>query len=142
MKRDTSAGGEFAMRGRGVLLGVMAAVLVTAGCASTHSVSKDLDVTREPDRFRIRIGSLENFTDMLEYDWTSAGSIVAVSQVCDLTGGDAHFEIRDPSGLVIHSRSLRTPGTSVTAAGQPGVWKMRLDLRKATGSVDVTVREP
>ena len=119
-----------------------AAALLLAGCASTRSVSKDLDVTRDPDRFRIRIGSLENFTDMLEYDWTSAGSIVSVTQACDLRGGEGHFEIRDPSGLVIHSRSLRTPGTFVTPAGRPGVWKMRLDLMKATGSVDVTVQEP
>jgi hypothetical protein len=126
---------------RAVLV-LLAAGLLAAGCASTRSVSRDLAVTREPDQFRVRIGSLENFTDMLEYDWTSSGSIVAVSQACDLRGGEGHFEIRDPTGLVIHSRSLRTSGTFLTAAGQPGVWKMRIDLMKATGSVDLTVRKP
>jgi len=128
--------------GMGAVLVLLAAGLLVANCGSTRSVSQDLDVTREPDQFRVRIGSLENFTDILEYDWTSDGSIAAVSQDCDLRGGEGHFEIRDPTGLVIHTRSLRTPGTVLTAAGQPGVWKMRIDLMKATGSVDVTVRKP
>jgi hypothetical protein len=112
------------------------------GCASTRSVSRDLAVTNDPDRFRIRIGAVESFTHMLEYQWNSSGSLATVIQAGELTEGEAHFEIRDPDGLVIHSKSLRGPGTFVTVAGRPGVWKMRIDLMRATGTVDVTVHEP
>lgn len=124
---------------RGLLV---ALALVLAGCASTHNVSRDLAVTNEPDSFRIRIASLENFTQMLEYRWTSTGSVATVIQAGEIRDGAAHFEIRDPTDLVIHAKSLRGPGTFVTHAGRPGVWKLRIDLESATGSVDVTVHNP
>jgi hypothetical protein len=116
--------------------------LLAPACASTHSVSRDLSVTNETDRFRIRIAALESFTEMLEYEWTTTASIAMVVQAGSIQGGIAHMEIRDPEGLVIHSKSLREAGTFVTHAGRPGVWKVRFDLDKATGSVDVGVEKP
>jgi hypothetical protein len=121
---------------------VLAFAMTVPGCASTHSVSRDLSVTNETDRFRMRIGSLESFTEMLEYEWTTTSSIATVVQAGGIEGGIAHMEIRDPEGLVIHSKSLRESGTFVTHAGRPGVWKVRFDFDKATGSVDVGVQKP
>ena len=121
---------------------VLAMVVLVPGCASTRSVSRDLSVTNETDQFRIRIASLESFTEMLEYEWTTTASIATVVQADGIQGGIAHMEIRDPEGLVIHSKSLRGAGTFMTHAGRPGVWKVRFDFDKATGSVDVTVQNP
>lgn len=121
---------------------VLVAAALVSGCASTHSVSRDLSVTNEADQFRIRIGSLESFTEMLEYEWATTGSIATVVQAGGIQGGIAHMEIRDPEGLVLHSKSLRENGTFVTHAGRPGVWKVRFDFDKATGSVDVAVQKP
>ena len=111
-------------------------------CASTHSVSRNLSVTNETDRFTIRIETMESFTEVLEYDWTSTASIATVVQASGIQGGIANVEIRDPEGLVIHSKSLRESGTFVTHAGRPGVWKVRFDFDKATGSVDVSAQKP
>ena len=121
---------------------LVALTMLVGGCASTSDVSRDLAVTNDPDHFQIRIGAVENFTHMLEYTWTSTGSVATVIQAGELRNGDAHFEIRDPAGLVIHSKSLRGPGTFITYAGRPGPWRLRVDLVKATGTVDVTVRKP
>ncbi|HET9252370.1 MAG TPA: hypothetical protein VFP58_09650 [Candidatus Eisenbacteria bacterium] len=119
-----------------------AIALLAPGCASTHSVSRDLSVTNETDRFRIRIASLERFTEMLEYEWNTTSSIAMVVQAGGIQDGVAHIEIRDPEGLVIHSKSLREAGTFVTHPGRPGVWKVRFDLDQATGSMDVSLQKP
>ena len=124
-----------------VALLVMMACLVPA-CSSTHSVSRNLSVTNETDRFTIRIETMESFTDVLEYDWSTTASIATVVQASGIQDGIANVEIRDPEGLVIHSKSLRESGTFVTHAGRPGVWKVRFDFDKATGSVDVSAQKP
>ena len=121
---------------------VVALAMLVPGCASTRSVSRDLSVTNETDQFRIQIRALESFTEVLEYDWTTTASIATVIQAGGIPSGIATIEIRDPEGLVIHSKSLRESGTFVTHAGRPGVWKVRFDFDKASGSVDVGVRKP
>ena len=124
-----------------VALLAMVACLAPA-CASTHSVSRNLSVTNETDRFTIRIETMESFTDVLQYDWSTTASIATVVQASGIQDGIASVEIRDPEGLVIHSKSLRESGTFVTHAGRPGVWKVRFDFDKATGSVDVSAQKP
>jgi hypothetical protein len=116
--------------------------MLVLGCGSTHSMSRDLSVTRETDQFRMQIGVLESFTEILEYEWAMTTSIATVVQASGIQDGIANVEIRDPEGLVIHSKSLRESGTFVTHAGRPGVWKVRFEFNKATGSVDVGVQKP
>ena len=83
----------------------------------------------------MHVGLLENFTHKFTYDWTISGTKATVRQASNFTNGVALLEIKDPSGLVVHSKNLREVGTFITHEGKPGVWKIKITLEEATGSL-------
>jgi hypothetical protein len=113
--------------------------LLGSGCASTHTVARDLTVTNLPDSFEMHVGTLESFSNTFTYQWTTTGTKATVRQASSIQEGDGLLEIKDPTGLQVHDKNLHEVGTFITAEGKPGVWKIKVTLQKATGSVTFLV---
>ena len=106
-----------------------------SGCASTRKVSRDIAVLNEPGIFNLRIGSLEDISNRRRYEWINAMGKATVRQASSVKSGIARIEVRDAAGIIVHSKSLSQKGSFETAAGKPGIWKILLVLKDATGSV-------
>ena len=119
---------------------VVALIVCLSGCASTRKVSRDLMVMNEPGIFSLRIASLEDISNRRRYEWINAMGKATVRQASNVKSGVARIEVRDASGIIVHSKSLSQKGSFATAAGKPGVWKILLVLNHATGSVMFEVK--
>jgi len=116
--------------------------LLGGGCAASRSqVARDFTVMNETDVFELHYGTLENFSNRQTFSWTNTGSRARVRQASSVQSGVALVEIRDPSGLVVHSKNLREQGSFVSFEGKPGVWKITVILDRAAGSLTFEVRK-
>jgi hypothetical protein len=118
-----------------LLLAAAMLALVSGGCASTHTVARDLTVMNQPDAFSLHIGSVEGFSRRLDYKWENSGAKALVRQASSITAGGARLEVRDAGGRMVHEKSLAEVGSYPTAEGKPGAWRVTLVLSRATGSV-------
>ena len=123
------------------LIALAAVALLGAGCAASHTVARDLTVTNQPDSFEMHVGELENYSQRFTYQWTTTGTKATVRQASSITKGIAKLEIKDPTGLTVHDKSLTEVGTFISLEGKPGVWKIRVTLEEATGSVTFLVQK-
>lgn len=122
-------------------LAILSIALVLTGCASTRrQVARDLTVMNEPQEFSLHIGSVQNFSHRLTYSWENKGTRATVRQAASLNDGVANLNIRDPGGLLVHSKTLREVGSFETFEGKPGIWKIHVTLDHASGSVTFEVR--
>lgn len=119
---------------------ILAVALLLGGCASTHQVARDLTVMNDPGSFSLHIGSMENFSHRMQYKWQNPGNRASVRQASSVKDGVANLEVRDASGLLVHSKSLRELGSFSTPEGKPGTWRIDLILEHTTGSVTFEVR--
>jgi hypothetical protein len=122
------------------ILPILVVALLFSGCASTRKVSRDIMVLNEPGIFSLSISSLEDISNRRRYEWINAMGKATVRQASDVKSGIARIEVRDAAGIIVHSKSLSQKGSSATAAGKPGVWKILLVLDHATGSVKFEVK--
>lgn len=120
---------------------VAVASLLSAGCAASHTVARDLTVTNQQDSFEMHVGTVENYSQRFTYQWTNTGAKATVRQASSITKGIAKLEIKDPTGHLVHDKSLTEVGTFISLEGKPGVWKIRLTLEEATGSVTFLVQK-
>lgn len=118
-----------------------ALALLAAGCASSSYLARDLTITNQPDSFEMHVGSLENFTQRMSYQWTNSGTKATVRHASSIKEGTARLEIRDSGGRVVHSQDLGQQGTFVTDEGRPGIWRIRVTLERADGSVTFLVQK-
>ncbi len=123
-----------------IRLALIALVLTCAGCASTHKVARDLTVMNDPQEFSLHIGAVENFSDRLRYQWGNGTTKATVRQASRITDGLARLEVRDGTGIIVHSKSLAEQGSFLTAEGKPGVWRISVIMQGATGSVTFAVK--
>lgn len=123
------------------LIALAAGPLLGAGCAASHTVARDLTVTNQPDSFEMHIGELENFHQRFTYQWPNSGTKATVRQASSITKGIAKLEIKDPTGHLVHDKNLSEVGTFISLEGKPGVWKIRVTLEEATGSVTFLVQK-
>lgn len=117
-----------------------ALVLLCAGCGSTRTIARDLTVMNEPQEFSLHIGAIENFSERLRYQWGNAATKATVRQASRIQGGTARVEVRDGTGIIVHSKSLAEQGSFLTAEGKPGVWRISVIMQGATGSVTLAVK--
>ena len=122
------------------LLAIAVIAFSLTGCASTHTVARDLTVMNEPAQFSLHIGAIENFSQRLRYQWGNPMTKATVRQASTIKDGHARIEVRDGSGIIVHSKSLAEQGSFLTAEGKPGVWRISVILNGATGSVTFEVR--
>lgn len=114
--------------------------LCLIGCASTRKVRRELSVLNEPGVFSLRIGSVEDVSHSLRYEWINAMGEATIRQDSKIKSGAARVEIRDAAGMVVHTKSLSSRGSFATGSGKPGVWRILVVLDHATGPVGFEVR--
>jgi hypothetical protein len=124
-----------------LITAALVALLLSAGCAASHTVVRDLTVTNQADSFEMHVGTVENYSQRFTYQWTTTGTKATVRQASSITKGIAKLEIKDPTGHLVHDKSLTEVGTFISLEGKPGVWKIRLTLEEATGSVTFLVQK-
>jgi hypothetical protein len=116
-----------------------AGLLLAAGCASTQTAGNDFQVTNRSDYFEFKIGTAKALTMSQNYAWWNPDSTAVVHEGSDIQGGQALVELRDADGTVVHSKNLSGQGTEVSLKGNPGMWSVKVNLDKASGSVRVQI---
>lgn len=112
-----------------------ACLLLASGCASSHTAGNDFQVTNRSDYFEFKIGAATAFTMSQNYAWWNPDSAAVVRQDSDIQGGHALVELRDADGSVVHSKNLNEQGTTESLKGKPGMWSVKVNLDKTSGSV-------
>jgi hypothetical protein len=116
--------------------------LSASGCAVTNEAAhgaRDLTITNQPDLFELHWGSLKSYSNRITYKWTNTGTKARVRQASSVVDGVALIEVRDPNGLVVHSKNLREQGSFITFQGAPGTWRITVIMEEATGSLTFEV---
>lgn len=116
---------------------------LSAGCGSN-----DLDprgprpnVINSVDNFAFHVATVRSQTRVYEYDWTITGAQADIDQSSAISGGRATLTIYDGSGQEVYVGDLGGKGAFVTAAGEPGEWKISITLNDATGQFTFQVKK-
>jgi hypothetical protein len=96
------------------------------------------------DSLRYQATDLDNVTDTRTWNWVMTGSVAAVHHQSFVHHGQGRLTIMDAAGDTVYRMvPLEFELENETAAGQPGVWEVHLELFGARGRVDfVLTRAP
>jgi len=119
---------------------ILAGLLLFANGCATTGVGKNLQVTNRPGYFELHWERLEARSTELTYEWSSAGSSVALQKTSRIEGGAAKVEIQDASGATVHAEDLGREGSLTTLSGKSGTWRISLRLRSATGTIGLRLQ--
>jgi len=97
-----------------------------------------------PDSLRFQAFDLDNVTDTRTWSWVMTGSVATVHHQSFVHHGQGRLTILDAAGDTVYRKiPLEFELENETAAGQPGVWDVHLELFGARGRVDfVLTRAP
>ena len=138
LRKDETNWGRTVVR-RAIPL-LVATLLLAPGCAAIHGTARDLQVTNRPGYFELHWERLETHSTSLAYEWSSAGSSVAMQQMSRIQGGIVKVEIHDASGSLVHSEDLGDAGSLTTFSGKAGVWRVSLRLERVTGMIGLRLQ--
>ena len=112
--------------------------LALAGCSDNQPVSPGVEpqVINNTDTFEFQVSSVENYSAVWRYDWTTTGTIVNVDQSCAITAGTATLSIVDSDGQTVYSRDLSEDGSFSTDTGVTGQWSLEVALSGTSGTLN------
>ena len=116
-------------------------VIALAGCSDDQPVVPVIpgvqpEVINNIDTFEFQVSSVENYTGVWRYDWTTTGTIVNVDQSSAITGGTIILRILDSNGTEVYSRNLTEGGSFTTEAGATGQWNLEVALVNGSGTLN------
>ena len=116
-------------------------VFALAGCSDDQPVVPVIpgvqpEVINNIDTFEFQVSSVENYTGVWRYDWTTTGTIVNVDQSSAITGGTVILRILDSNGTEVYSRNLTEGGSFTTEAGATGQWSLEVALVHGSGTLN------
>jgi hypothetical protein len=138
--RDDGWGGALCSARR--LMASAVLFLIVAACGDDPLAPFAPEIGNAPDNFQFQATALRGVSTVAEYDWPCSGAAANVNQATALTGGSATLVIRDAAGAEVYRRALTANGTFQTASGAAGVWRIRVQLDRASGAVNFRVQRP
>jgi hypothetical protein len=123
-----------------VLAVVAFATFAVAACGDDSPTSPgpgiQPQVMNMTDDFAYQVSNVRNYSGTLSYTWRNTGVQANVNQATTVTAGTLTLVIRDASGTEVYSRSLADNGTFITAAGDTGMWNIRVVYSGMSGTVN------
>jgi len=127
----------------GAALGV-ATLLAAAGCQDT--IVKHLAPENKPDLHiatdttRYQAHDLDNVTDVEAWTWPHTGRIANVYHHNFVHHGHARITIEDANGKIVYDHiPVEYDLVNETQDGEPGDWRVMIELFGAKGRVDFSV---
>jgi hypothetical protein len=115
--------------------------LATMGCSDNPvGPSKQPEINNATNDFQFQITRVTNFSTNVSYTWRNTGTRANVTQSSSMTAGTATLTIREASGFVVYTRSLRDNGTFVTNDGTTGNWRIDVAPSNAAGTLNFRVQ--
>ena len=116
-------------------------VFALTGCSDDQPVVPVVpgvqpEIINNIDTFEFQVSSVENYTGVWRYDWTTTGTIVNVDQSSAVTGGTVILRILDSNGTEVYSRDLTEGGSFTTEAGTTGQWSLEVGLVNGSGTLN------
>ena len=129
---------------RHVIIGVVLASVVSAGCGDKNPVgpSNQPEIANNRDNFQFQASNLRNTTQTFTYTWENTGSTANVNQSGQISGGTARLTLRDASGTQVYTRTLTETGTFSSTSGTSGNWRIEVLLDGVTGTLNFRVQKP
>lgn len=99
------------------------------------------EVLNNTDDFYFRWTGLIDFTANRQYGWTITGPTASITQSSSgLSSTDSvTLVIRNASGAEVYRGDLRVIGTFQSATTASGTYTVRVDMRKASGTIDFRI---
>jgi len=119
------------------------AFALSAACGDSNPIgpSNQPEVANNTDNFQFQASNLSGTTQTLAYLWTNTGTAANVDQSGAAGSGEATLIIRDASNTQVYSGDLRNTGTFVTSTGAIGTWRIEVQLRNFTGTLNFRVQK-
>ncbi|HET9939767.1 MAG TPA: hypothetical protein VFR25_01565 [Candidatus Eisenbacteria bacterium] len=122
----------------------LATLLAVAGCQDT--IVKYLGPENKPDLYiatdttRYEAHDLDNVTDVEAWTWPHTGRIANVYHRNFVHHGHARITIEDANGKVVYDHiPVEYSLVNETQDGEPGDWRVMIELFGAKGRVDFSV---
>jgi hypothetical protein len=112
----------------------MLTVILLASCGgkkSTNSLAPfQPQITNLQDDFSLQATAVQNVSGAFQYVWQNTGNTATVNQACSMTSGTALLKIYSDTTLtnLVYQRNLAANGDSLSSAGAPGSWLIRVEL--------------
>lgn len=128
---------------RPAALAVVGMLLVFAGCSDDTPTSPGTQprVVNNTDTFEFQVSSVQNYSSVWRYDWTTTGTIVNVDQSSAVTGGSVTLRLIDSDGTTVYSRDLGQDGSFTSDAGTTGQWRIEIALTRGSGTLNFRVEK-
>jgi hypothetical protein len=122
-------------------LGWAAALLAATACSGGGDVLARFQpqIGNATDSFHFQVTGLNGVSATKEYTWTNTAQKVDVSPATQLTGGTATVTVYDAALTQVYAGKLAGNGTFESITGQPGAWRVRVELENASGTVSFRV---
>ncbi len=123
-----------------MLLILAFATLSLTACSDDPTAPANLGVEPEirnnTDVFQFQVSSVDGYTGTLNYNWNNTGELANVDQSSAIDPGQAILILLDADGTEVYSRDLSEDGSSASAAGAAGAWRVRIAFTDLTGTVN------
>ena len=132
------------MRAAALALLVAASLLAIAGCQDTivrylgPENKTELYVAADTTRYQAR--DLDNVTDVQAWTWPHTGRMATVYHRSFVHHGHARITIEDVNGKIVYDHvPVEFELVNETLDGDPGDWRVTIELFGAKGRVDFSV---
>ncbi|MCK9403325.1 MAG: hypothetical protein M0Q26_07990 [Chitinophagaceae bacterium] len=99
------------------------------------------EVANITDNFQLQATNVTQVSTTIDYNWTNSGAMATIDKSGILTSGTARILIFDKNGTIVSTSDLKVTGAETTAIGVAGLWKIRLELSKYDGTLNVRVQK-
>lgn len=113
--------------------------LLLLGCSADPLAPFEPEIRNTPDSFEFQVTAMRNVTTVRDYDWRNSGTLADVDQATSLTAGTAILIVREAGGAEVYRKDLTANGSFDTASGTAGMWRVRVELRGVSGTVNFRV---
>lgn len=118
-------------------------IIAVVGCGSDSPVSPGTQprIVNNIDTFEFQVSSMQNYSSIWRYNWTTTGTVAAVDQSCAVTGGTVTLRLLDANGTVVYTRNLGQDGSFTSDPGTTGQWRVEISLQKCSGTLNFRVQK-
>jgi hypothetical protein len=118
-------------------------IMITA-CGSNNPTAPHTNpvepvISVSEGRFSFKAQGFGGITDTIPLEWLNYSPVVRVETSGRIGWGSGTLSISDGVGNNVFLFDLREKGAYLTEPGVPGSWTITLNLRNASGDIDIVV---
>jgi hypothetical protein len=118
-------------------------ILAVVACSDDTPTSPGAQprIVNNTDTFEFQVTSMQNYSSVWRYNWTTTGTIADVDQSSVVGGGTVVLRLVDADGTIVYSRNLAQDGSYTSESGATGQWRVEIEMSKCSGTLNFRVQK-